>query len=111
MKEIINSILSKSSTPPIIIIQGDHGARSPLRRALKERIKERFSILNAYYLPNGGEKRLYANISPVNTFRVIFNYYFGANFELLEDKSYECRWKYPYNVENTEVLNAQIYDD
>jgi hypothetical protein len=31
---------------------------------------------------------LYKSISPVNTFRVIFNEYFGGNYELLDDRSY-----------------------
>ena len=31
---------------------------------------------------------LYPSISPVNTFRVVLNSYFGENLPLLEDKSY-----------------------
>jgi hypothetical protein len=44
-------------------------------------------ILNAYYLP-GHADQLYTSISPVNTFRVVLNSYFGTNFPLLEDVSY-----------------------
>jgi len=51
-------------------------------------IKERFSILNAYYLPNGGHDLLYDSITPVNTFRVIFNHYFGKDYGLLKDRSF-----------------------
>jgi hypothetical protein len=58
--------------------------------------KERFSILNAYYLPGGGEKLLYPGITPVNTFRVIFKYYFGADIELLPDASYYSTWDEPF---------------
>jgi hypothetical protein len=46
------------------------------------------AILNAYYLPYGGSELLYDSISPVNTFRLIFNYYFDGDYELLEDKAY-----------------------
>jgi len=45
-------------------------------------------ILNAYYLPDGGSEAIYPAISPVNTFRTIFNRYFGGNLPLLEDRSY-----------------------
>ena len=45
-------------------------------------------ILNAYYLPDVGQSVLYPSITPVNTFRVIFNLYFNTNYELLPDKSY-----------------------
>lgn len=46
------------------------------------------SILNAYYIPNNVNLFLYETITPVNTFRIILNNYFGQNLPLLEDKSY-----------------------
>jgi hypothetical protein len=75
---IIKTLLADSKTPPIIIIQGDHGLNG----------ENRFVILNAYYLPGNGNALLYPQITPVNTFRVIFNTYFGSHFELLPDISY-----------------------
>jgi hypothetical protein len=60
-------------------------------------LKAQFKILNAYYLPNGGEKYLYDSISPVNTFRVIINAYFGEHLELLPDRSYYSNYIMPYN--------------
>jgi hypothetical protein len=44
--------------------------------------------LNAYYLPGEKKDLLYDGISPVNSFRVIFNEYFNENYELLPDISY-----------------------
>jgi hypothetical protein len=78
MVEIVRNLIAESETPPIIILQGDHGW-SPLHR---------MEILNAYYLPGGGGELVYPTITPVNTFRLILNRYFGANFELLKDASY-----------------------
>lgn len=71
-------LIEKSTTPPIIIIQADHGWDP----------RYRLQILNAYYLPGGGDTMLYPEITPVNTFRLVFNYYFGAQYELQEDASY-----------------------
>jgi hypothetical protein len=78
--EMVRDIKDSSETPPIIIIQGDHGSLKSIR--------DRMAILNAYHLPDGGNQRLYENITPVNSFRTIFNYYFRGSFALLEDQSF-----------------------
>ncbi len=76
--EIVRNLIANSDTPPIIILQGDHGWDP----------RYRMEILNAYYLPDDGDKNLYPTITPVNTFRLILDTYFGENYGLLEDKSY-----------------------
>jgi hypothetical protein len=88
MLPIIDEILAKSKNPPIILIQGDHGLQ----------VGERNLILNAYYLPDGGEDILYPSISPVNSFRVVFDEYFGADLPLLDDVSYYSNYKDKLNV-------------
>jgi len=46
-------------------------------------------ILNAYALPGvDPAQALYPSISPVNSFRVVLNRYFGTDLPLLEDRSY-----------------------
>ncbi|MFA5239205.1 MAG: sulfatase-like hydrolase/transferase [Phycisphaerae bacterium] len=90
MEKVVDEILKNSKQPPIIMILGDHGPRSGTvwEDPEKTDASECMSILNAYYLPNNGDKLLYPEITPVNSFRVIFNYYFGEQKELLPDKSY-----------------------
>jgi hypothetical protein len=68
MLPILRRILDQSAQPSVIILQGDHGLRKD----------NRLKILNAYYLPTEAKRRLYPSISPVNSFRVVFNVFFGT---------------------------------
>ncbi len=73
---ILRQIIARSARPPIIILQGDHGLG-------------KLGILNAYYLPDAGKQApLYPAISPVNSFRLVFDTYFGADLPLLDDRHF-----------------------
>ena len=109
LKVTIDSIVAQSSQDPVVIIQGDHGpgARFSLYTLEGTYVRERFSILNAYHLPGGGERVLYDSISPVNTFRVVFNHYFGTSYGILVDKSFYTPFLRPYEfvpVESEEAV-------
>jgi hypothetical protein len=88
--QAIQSILENTASPPIIILQGDHGPGSMLVWDSPEKtcLWERTPILNAYYLPESESSKLYPSISPVNTFRVILNAQFGTELPLLPDVTY-----------------------
>jgi hypothetical protein len=79
--ELVDSLIKNSTTPPIIIIQGDHGSH------IISGGYDKHKILSAYYLP-GAEDALYETITPVNTFRIVLDRYFGKEYELLPDKIY-----------------------
>ena len=113
LKTLIDEILLLSERPPIIILQADegpfnveemnnHGEGVDWTKVSDEAVRWHMGILNAYYLPDAnGEttahEALYDGITPVNTFRTVFNHYFGTNFELLEDKNYFIpHLNYPY---------------
>ncbi len=85
----LKKLVEESPSPPVIILQGDHGPFLPPNYAVQ------MKILNAYYLPKGSEA-LYPSISPVNSFRVVFNEYFDADLPLLEDRSYYSRPFHPF---------------
>jgi hypothetical protein len=80
LETAVFTLMKKSATPPVIIIQGDHAP-------WMQTGSDEFKILNAYYLP-GHNDLLFPTISPVNTFRIVLDAYLGAQYPLLSDKSY-----------------------
>jgi hypothetical protein len=98
--DLVEKLKSASEVPPIIILQADEGPY-PARylagdrtfrwaQATDEELREKMGILNAYYLPgvDYSNPRLYPSITPVNSFRLVFDLYFGTNLGSLEDSSY-----------------------
>ena len=91
--EVIDQIkLNHNKDDFIMIIQSDHGPASlgndEMSNPSDDLIKERMGILNAYYVPNDVESRLYKDITPVNTFRVLLSELFNIDLPVLDDKNY-----------------------
>ena len=99
-KSTIERILAASPQPPVIILQADHGPGSVLNwnDPEPEDLTERFAILNAYMIPgkaNPGHSLIVTrqssipeSISPVNTFRLLFDQLFGTDYGPLANKSW-----------------------
>lgn len=109
--QALDAILKQSKTPPIIVVQGDHGSRMNLdwESLARTDVREPFSILNAYYVPKNVRRHLYETISPVNTFRIILSDVFHEKLGLLPDRSYYSTADEPYGfVDVTSQTNKPL---
>ncbi|HEV8572831.1 MAG TPA: hypothetical protein VGR49_07265 [Actinomycetota bacterium] len=90
VQEVVEALLA-GPDDPVIVIQADEGpyeGPGSWRRASDRLLRRKFSILNAYYLPGEGGPDPHPSITPVNTFRLVFDRYFGSDLPLLPDRSY-----------------------
>jgi hypothetical protein len=103
LSRLIDALQKGSSLPPVIILQSDEGPRSGggnIRFLQKERRVPRrdevetpeekqvhHPILNALAFPGADTGVFYPSMSPVNTFRMFFNLYYGSRYRLLPDET------------------------
>lgn len=82
---------------PIVVIQADegpkryewqYGGEKRWEDATDDELRQKVGILNAYLFPGQDDTGLYQDITPVNSFRMLFNLYFGTDLELLPDRNY-----------------------
>ena len=82
-------------------MQGDHGPGLYLSEtAASSCLYERYSILNAYYVPGIDPASIPQDITPVNSFRWVFNDTFSTNFPLLPDRSYFASFTHFYDFQD-----------
>jgi len=90
--EVIDALLSgPPEDDPVIVLQSDEGPYTGLdygSRATIGELEMHFGILNAYHFPGLASTGLYPEITPVNTFRLLFDDYFDADLPLLPDRNY-----------------------
>jgi hypothetical protein len=109
LKETIENLLENSDNLPIIIIQSDTGP-SIISTDTTNELQQvgRMSIFNAYYFPNEKYDSLYDDITPVNSFRVVFDSQFQTNYGIVEDKVFYSIYGKPYaliEITDFSILN------
>ena len=115
LQQTIDKLTENSDNPPIIILQSDTGPGINYMDTTKE-VTEivRTSIFNAYYFPDEKYDLLYHDITPVNSFRVVFDSQFQTNNGLLKDKVFFSTYEKMYTfIEITDFsivrwLNLQL---
>jgi hypothetical protein len=115
MLELSDRLLAgPDETDPIIVFQSDEGPH-PIRleqneqdfdwtKATDTELGMKMRILDAVYLPGEGSDAQLGSFTPVNTFRIIFDRYFGADLPLLPDRTWVFQdGSHPYRL--TEITD------
>ena len=91
----VTELLRRSSTPPVILVVGDHGSGfSDLgfyghpESVPPAFIHERFGAFGAFRLPAGGDSLFREPITLVNVMGKVLRYYFAADLPLSADSLY-----------------------
>lgn len=91
-EELVAALQAGDGPDPVILLQADEGPY-PRRdygidwhHASPEELQIKTGMLNAYYFPDGTYDQLTPDITPVNSYRVMFNAVFGTDFPLLPDR-------------------------
>ena len=99
--DAVDEILGASEGPVVIVLQSDHGDRKfiDFDEPTSAGVDARSAILNAIYYSDGNYESLYQSVTPVNTFRLIFNHWFGTEYPLLPDRTFfhESSVSTPFN--------------
>jgi hypothetical protein len=101
--KVVTTLLQRSSVPPIILLQGDHGTNSLRYSSVKSaqavspaQARERFGTFGAYYLPEGGDRLFGDTVTVVNVFANVLEHYFGAAVPPVPNKLYMSTERTPY---------------
>lgn len=87
---VIDRIKAESIRPYVIILQSDHGDDKYLDwdNPTQQGVDARSATLNSILFSDGYTVNLYPTRTTVNTFRLVFNHWFGTRYPLLPDKVY-----------------------
>lgn len=92
IEDLVTHLQDEGRTPPAILIQSDEGPFPSFEAGVAwqdqpaEQLRIKTGILNAYYFPNRRYDGLSDDITPVNSYRALFNAVLGLDFDLLPDR-------------------------
>jgi hypothetical protein len=108
--KIVDEIDRVSGKDAIIVMNGDHGARSQGQLGgTPEQNREQMAVFAAYRVPEAARAKIYPGMSLVNNFRVVFSEVFGAtDLPLLEDRTFYSDPDRIYDLEEINVSGEYL---
>jgi hypothetical protein len=103
--KIVDEIVRVSGPDAIILVHGDHGARSQGQLGgTPEQNREQMATFAAYRVPDAAKAAIYPGMSLVNNWRVVFSTVFGAkDLPLLPDRTFYSDPDLIYDLEEIDL--------
>lgn len=102
---LVTTLLQRSSVPPIILLQGDHGTNSlryskarSAEAVSPAQARERLGAFGAYYLPEGGSRGFADTVTIVNVLQKVLTHYLDAEIPPAPDELYVSLERTPYDL-------------
>ena len=116
IEDLVTGLQAGDGPDPVILVQADEGPypgrdyKIPWYYATGRELQIKTGILNAYYFPDGDYGALAPDITPVNSYRVLFNTYFDTDFPLLPDRIEAFADDYDVNDfrDVTEIVRGEV---
>jgi len=107
--QVLVGALALRGRQPVVVIQSDHGPASSggWETSDPRLIRERMQILNAILIP-GSSAIVPPDLTPVNTFRFLFNHYFNAKLDMLPNTTYFSTYEAPYDLREVDPGSLQL---
>jgi len=95
---LVDSLLAASRVPPVIILRGDHGPGTFFHHSRLDLsyLGDRMPILYAVEIPGRRSGLLRDDMTPVDTFPIVFDEIFGGRFEILPRRNFYVAREHPY---------------
>lgn len=100
----VSTILQRSTVPPVILLQGDHGTNllrysdaGSAQAVTSVQASERLGAFGAYHLPGEGRSLFTDTVTVVNVLQKVLSYYAGADIPPEPDDFYLSLEQTPYD--------------
>ncbi len=109
--KIVDEIDRVSGKDAIILVHGDHGARSQGQLGgTPEQNREQMATFAAYRVPEATRAKIYPGMSLVNNWRVVLSTAFGAtDLPLLDDRTFYSDPDRIYELEEIDVTGNYLH--
>jgi hypothetical protein len=111
--KIVDEIDRVSGREAIILVHGDHGARSQGQLGgTPEQNREQMATFAAYRVPQKAREAIYPGMSLVNNWRVVFTHVFGAtDLPLVEDRTWYSDPDRIYELQEIDIAGNFLTPD